>query len=189
MNARLGMTIGIVAIGFALHIDADPTSTLPGPAFDAGRYTNLWTKSPFAIATPDAPAISEDYELVGMAQFDGVSYVSLISKQNSDHFVLSSDKPLKDPKHNLDLQLVSIVHGSGGASAIILRNGESLTLHQEDAAVPGAQGSSGPGGVPFPQPGMVASPNPSVGGFVPANNLPPPAHVHRRLIRIPPLPQ
>jgi hypothetical protein len=189
MKAFPGFILAAVAIILVSRAHAAPDPDLPGLGFDSGRYAGLWTKSPFAIATPDAPAASEDYELVGMAQFDGISYVTLIDKQNQDHLILASDKPLKDPRHNLDLQLVSIAHGTGGASAILLRNGESMTLQEEQASA-----SSGAPALPQPieivqQQAMVPSDNPSVGGFVPASSLPPAVRFHRRLIHVPPPPQ
>ena len=58
--------------GVQVHAD-----TLPGPAFDADRYRVLWEESPFAVATPVAVE-SQEFSLVGVAQFDGVAYVSLV---------------------------------------------------------------------------------------------------------------
>jgi hypothetical protein len=189
MKAFRGVILAAVAILLVSQVHAAPGSDLPGSGFDSSRYASLWTKSPFAIATPDAPAASEDYELVGMAQFDGISYVTLIDKQNQDHLILGSDKPLKDSRHNLKLQLVSIAHGAGGASAVLLRNGESITLREEQASAPsGAPASPQPIEIGRQQ-DMVPSANPSVGGFVPASSLPPAVRFHRRLIRIPPPPQ
>lgn len=184
MNARVEFFAGIAMMLLASDAWAAPASApaTPGPAFDGGRYANLWIKSPFAIATPDAPAVSADYQLVGLAQFDGISYASLVEKQSQEHFVLASDKPVKN------LKLVSISRGPGGASAVILRNGESLTLREE--AVPaagGAQTSTDPR-LLNPPPGMVPSPNPSIGGLVPARRLPPRARIHH-IVHVPPPPQ
>jgi hypothetical protein len=189
MSARAGFFATLAAVGFATPAWSDGGPAVPGPGFDGGRYAGLWTKSPFAIATPDAPAASQDYELVGSAQFGGISYVSLINKQDQYHFVLASDKPLKDPSHKLDLKLVSISHGHDGSSAVILQGGQSLMLQQEDAR-------TAPAGMPalslprdiIPPPGMVPSPNPSVGGFVPAYTVPPRVRLHHPLTRIPPPP-
>jgi hypothetical protein len=189
MKALPGFHLAAIAILLVSRAHAAPGPDLPGPGFDSSRYEGLWTKSPFAIATPDAPAASEDYELVGMAQFDGISYVTLIDKQNQEHLIVASDKPLRDSRHNLDLRLVSIAHGAGGASAVLLRNGESITLREEQSpAAPGAPASPPPVEISQQQ-GMVPSGNPSVGGFVPAASLPPAVRFHRRLIRIPPPPQ
>jgi hypothetical protein len=192
MNLRAGLFACVSAALCAFHAWADAApapDTLPGAGFDGDRYANLWTKSPFAVATPDAPAASEDYALVGVAQFDGISYVSLIDKQaQGDHFVLSSDKPIKDAKRNLDLKLISIARGPAGASAVIQRNGESLTLHQEEAPAT-ASSPVMPGSIPLPQPGFVPSPNPSVGGMVRTYNVPPRVRIHRfPPIRVPPSP-
>jgi hypothetical protein len=179
---------------------ASPSPT-PGPGFVGDRYASLWTKSPFAIATPDAPAATTDYALVGIAQFDGVSYASLIEKQSQEHFVVSSDKPYKN------LKLVSISRGKGDAatSAVIDRNGESLTLTLEQpsaaATVPGSginipppmpPGSAnasvgGAQGAANPPPGIAAG-NPSVGGMPATYLTPPPVRIHRPRINIPPPP-
>jgi hypothetical protein len=188
MNVRAVLFAGSAILILAARAGVagpTPAPALPGPAFDGNRYANLWTQSPFAIATPDAPAASADYQLVGLAQFDGISYASLIEKQSQEHFVLASDKPVRN------LKLVSISRGPSGASAIVLRNGESLTLHQEEAP-PGIA----PPGMPMPmpalmgapvfQPGMTVSPNPSVGGMTPAQ-WPPRARIHR-IIHVPPSP-
>jgi hypothetical protein len=147
--------------------------------FDGSRYEDLWSKSPFAIATSDAPAASEDFQLVGLAQFDGISYVSLIDKQTQDHFVLTSAKPVK----NLSLVSISRGAGPGNASAVIMRNGEALTLHEVDT--PSKAVSGGPIPIPLAQPGMTASPNPSVGGMV-RPNMPPRVRIHRPPIIVPP---
>jgi hypothetical protein len=186
MKARAGFfAVSVILLLAARAGTSGPVAApaLPGPAFDGGRYANLWTQSPFAIATPDAPAASADYQLVGLAQFDGISYASLIEKQSQEHFVLASDKPVKN------LKLVSISRGPGGASAIILRNGEALTLRQEEAPVnvaPPGVPMAIPPGMPGLQPGMQPSLNPSVGGMSPAQ-FPPRARIHRAF-NVPPRP-
>ncbi len=151
-------------------------STFPPVGYAGDRYAPLWTKSPFAIATADAPVASADYALVGLAQFDGVSYASLIDKSNSEHFVLASNKPVRG------LSLVSVTHQSGAASATIRHNGEMLTLRVENTAAS-----------PPPLPPPAAEPQngafSNVGGGAPANTLPPPVRFHRRPIIVPPRPQ
>jgi hypothetical protein len=175
--------VALVWAGAALLVQADTPPTLPGPGFSADRYATLWTQSPFAIATPDGPAATQDYQLVGMAQFDGVSYVSLVDKQSNEHFVLGSDKPVKN------LKLVSISHGTGGSgTAVILRNGETLTLQQEQAAAPVAANSplAGPSnGVPIP---VFPQVNPSVGGVRPVFFHRPLVRIHRPPVVVPPPP-
>jgi hypothetical protein len=178
MKIRREFFVLAAALLLAAPAWADDAPALPGPGFDGDHYADLWTKSPFAIATADAPPTSQDYELVGMAQFDGISYVSLVEKESSKHFTLTSEKPVDN------IKLVSISHGPNGASAVILRNGESLTLQEEQAP---AQPASMPmilAGQTGTSYFMRPSPNPSVGGMVPAN-LPPRAHFHRPLIHIP----
>jgi hypothetical protein len=158
-----------------LQAVAGDDAATPEPGFSGDRYANLWTKSPFAIATPDAPATSADYQLVGMAQFDGVSYASLVDRQTQEHFVLASDKPVKN------LTLVSISHGTSGALAVIQRNGETLTLKQEEA--PAADATALPA-----LNRVLAQANPSVGGVVPPISRRPPVHIHRTVIIVPPRP-
>jgi hypothetical protein len=180
MTARLFFIIGFLSLMLTRPAHGDDSSTLPGAGFSADRYATLWTKSPFAIATPEAGAASQDFELVGLAQFDGVSYASLIDKQSNEHFVLSSDKPARN------LTLVSISHSQGGATATIQRNGELLTLTQEEApaSAPGPVGA-----MPTPQVLAPGAPLSSVGGVIPpAYLVPPRARVHRPGIRVPPHP-
>ena len=55
MNARAGLLAGTMAMALAVPAWGDPSApALPGPTFEGDRYASLWTKSPFAIATPDA---------------------------------------------------------------------------------------------------------------------------------------
>jgi hypothetical protein len=168
---------------------ADTDPPLPSSGFNGDRYSTLWTKSPFAIATPEAAAATQDYQLVGLAQFDGVSYASLIDKQTQEHFIVTSEKPVKN------LTLISVQHDSHGGSAVIGRNGEQLVLHEEDAPPTTASiQPPGPGPVPggltFGAPnGPRPSSNPSVGGMIsPAFNPPPRVRIHRPLIIVPPPP-
>jgi len=185
MKAHVLIVAGFLVLTGAGFARADDTSALPGPGFSGDRYATLWTKSPFAIATPEAAAATQDYQLVGLAQFDGVSYASLVDKQSNEHFVLASDKPVRN------LTLVSIAHGPSGASAIIQRNGETLTLQQE-VAPPTPGGQPGPPGampMPTPQPFMPGAPLSNVGGVVPQAYLrPPPVRFHRPGIHFPPQP-
>ena len=170
---------------------AADSSPIPDQGFSGDRYAGLWKKSPFAIATPDAPAASSDYQFIALAKFDGVTYVSLIDKQaQGEHFVLSSDKPVRN------LTLVSTAHDSEGTSAVVERNGQRMTLQLETGAAPAP--------APFPNPAMNGQPplgmplmpmtsthpmgilppnNGSVGGMVPA--MPPLVRSHHRVPRIP----
>jgi hypothetical protein len=188
MSARRALRLALlVPVAMAeLHLQAADGPALPGAGFTGDRYAPLWTKSPFAIATPDAPAVSTDYQLVGIAQFDGISYASLIDKQTQEHFVVSSDKPFKN------ISLVSISPGKGGSAttAVVQRNGEPLTLTLDTTPVAAANGETP--GVPPPMNPMNMPQNGSVGGVIypsaVGGGAPPRVHIHRPPIRFPPPP-
>jgi len=145
------------ATGLARADDA----AVPGTGFNASRYEELWTKSPFAVASSQEADVSPDYSLVGIARIDGVFYASLIDKQSNEHFLLTSDAPVRG------LKLVSITPGHDAASstAVMQRNGESLTLKLEAAATPPPAPApnmpqAGNQGVPpMPNPNGIQSPN------------------------------
>ena len=161
------------ALAAVLALTAQPVRAddpvVPGAGFPASRYEALWTKSPFAVATSEVVAESSpDYMLVGFAQVDGISYASLIERQNQEHFLISSDKPTKG------ITLTSITRGHDGSDtyAVVKKDGQSITLKLEQlpatAAVPGAPtvnipmpGSMTPqilmpgAGVPFPNAGST----------------------------------
>jgi hypothetical protein len=136
-----------------LSVRASAGGDLPGAAFDFSRYHALWEKSPFAVATPVA-AESSEYSLVGAAQFDGVSYASIIDKQNSDHFVVTS----ATPAHGFTL--VDLVRGQNADStfATLENNGGVLKLKLETAAVTANSSSSPASGAPAAQAAPVFSP-------------------------------
>ncbi len=179
----------LASISFALaagnELVRSDTVALPGDGFPASRYETLWTKSPFAIATPDAVQGSPDYKLVGIARNEGVSYASLIDNASGQHFLLSSDKPVNG------LVLVSILGGKGSAGnqAVVQKNGQPITLVQDTSesapgpGVPMGSINAPPGAQPLPMPGAT--------GFA-GGNFPPgmPPAVRRRLsaIRLPPNP-
>jgi len=181
MNARTLCAFGLLSLRLMGKPTADSKAMipLPGSGFNGDRYTTLWTKSPFAIATPEAGAGTQDYQLVGLARLDGVSYASLIDKQTQEHFVLASDKPVKN------LTLVSISRGSNGATAVIERNGIMLSLKQD--VPPAANGT--PLGIAPPPSGMnltLPQANPSVGGMPPI--FPNRPYFHRPFVKVPPPP-
>jgi hypothetical protein len=99
--------------------------------YPAARYEELWTHSPFSVATPDEPTTdSAEYSFVGYAQAQGgngatISYVSLVQKQNQNHLLVSSDKPLGG------LELKSVDKRSDGVYASLIQNGQPLTLKLE----------------------------------------------------------
>jgi hypothetical protein len=123
-------------------------STLPPPATDDAaahqgyppiRYQDLWTKSPFAVETPDQGVTeSADYALVGVAQLGDVTYASLIDKHSQNHLLVSSDKPLGS------LTLNSVARKPDGVYATLTRNGEILTLKLEVATATGSMPSPNP---------------------------------------------
>jgi hypothetical protein len=150
MTAKgMAMAAWLLLAGAPVRADAD---IVPGGPFDASRYQALSDKSPFAVATPVAVE-SVEFALVGVAQFDGVSYASIINKQSSDHFVVTS----ATPTHGMSL--VSLVRGQNADStyATLQKGGEMLKLKLETAGVSGSMPTATPG-VPVFQPApMVQS--------------------------------
>lgn len=188
-------------VASALTLRADDTDAmskpLPPPApvdeatvahqgYPAERYKSLWTQSPFAVETPEDDATeSADYALVGIAQIDGVSYASLIEKQNQNHLLISSDKPING------LTLNSITHkASGDTYATLTRDGQPLTLKLEALAANAAlQGGGGNFNAP-PMPGSMA-PNSIVTPNIPmpgasTQSARPLIRIRRPIIHVPP---
>ena len=188
------LILAATIFAFALHAqDATPTpapAAAPAPAasddndpaahqgYAPPRYEDLWTKSPFAVETPDTQVTdTAEYSLVGVAQLGDVTYVSLVQKQSQAHLLVSSDKPLGD------LTLNSVANKSDGIYANLTQNGQPLTLKLVETT-PQA-------GAP-PAPGMPAMFNPNAGGpgMAPAGgqNIPMPGTFNpsqaRPLIRI-----
>ena len=193
--------IPLLLVG-ALTLRADDAGTTDKPApppapvdeatvahqgYPSARYQELWTKSPFAVETPEEDTTeSPDYSLVGVAQIDGVSYASLIEKnQNQAHLLVSSDKPLNG------LSLTSITHKTDGDTyATLMRDGQPITLKLEVVAANAALQNGGQMNAP-PLPGTMT---PNMPGAVP-QNIPMPGtgastrpltRIHRPLIHIPP---
>jgi hypothetical protein len=170
------------AVPAAQPVQADDP-VVPGAGFSASRYEALWTKSPFAVATPDvAVDTSPDYMLVGFAaNVGGVSYASLIDAHNQEHFLISTDKP------NRGLTLGSITRSHDGADtfASVLKDGQTLTLklEQPPASAPVAGANMPPGGM---------TPQISMPGGAPSFSNPGavrlPTRFHRTLINLPPRP-
>jgi hypothetical protein len=147
------LILAATVFAFALHAqDATPAPAPPpapaasddnDPASHQGyappRYEDLWTKSPFAVETPDSPVTdTADYTLVGVAKIGDVTYVSLVQKQNQAHLLLTSDKPLGD------LKIESIDNKSDGIYANLTQNGAPLTLKLVQAT-PQAGSAPAPG--------------------------------------------
>lgn len=159
---------------------------LPGSGYVATRYEALWSKSPFSVASAEDGPTSPDYSLVGIAQFDGVSYATVVNKQTQEHFLLSSDKPVKG------FTLVSVTRGHDPSStmAMLQKDGQSMTLKLDVTPVapmpsmvnnfPGMNNNGG--GIPLP-PGVVPMP-----GNQPGNQPPMPYRRRERIIHIPPPP-
>ena len=148
------LLIYLGAIGFLLARPAlAADSDLPGPAFDSNRYAPLWENSPFAVATPVAME-SQEYFLVGVAQFDGVSYASIVDKQNQNHFVVTSATPVQG------LKLVSLTRGqdAGSTFATFEKDGALLKLRLET----GGSGPSPAVGIPTPAPVVISPVQPQM---------------------------
>jgi hypothetical protein len=149
-------------------------ATVAHQGYPAARYQPLWTKSPFAVETPDQDTTeSAEYSLVGVAELDGVAYASLIDKQNQNHLLLASDKPING------LTLNSITRKPGGDTfATLTQNGQQLTLKLEaPAANAGLQGGGGLTGIVAPN---IPMPN----GSMPQSTRPL-IRIHRPIIRLP----
>jgi hypothetical protein len=178
----------LFAFAAGLALAAQPVRAddpaVPGTGFAASRYEALWTKSPFAVATSETAQESSDYFLVGIAKVDGVSYASVIEKQNQEHFLISSDKPTRG------LTLTSITRSPDGSDtyAMVQKDGQSITLKLEQppalTAVPGAPPNASTPGIITPQitmPGAAPSfPNMGARPFS--------ARFHHPLIHLPPPP-
>jgi hypothetical protein len=183
-RARLHLTLGVVVavMFFPWLAVAGDDSALPGTGFPASRYESLWSKSPFAVASADGSGPgSPDYALVGIAEFDGISYASIIDKksQNQEHILLSSEKDADG------LKLVSVTRGQDaeGTTAVVLKNGETLTLKLDPSA-----GSPAPGMTPVPapvitMPGSVPAQTPFQSGG--STGQPPPVTYRPHMITLP----
>jgi hypothetical protein len=122
---RLILTAAFAVLISGMEARAD--SPVPGEGFTPDHYEPLWTKSPFAVASADAPATSPDFKLEGLGRTDGISYAVILDTGNNDHFIVTTEKPVRG------VTLVSISHGRDPSetSAIIKKDGEPLTLKLE----------------------------------------------------------
>lgn len=188
----------LFASALALRADETPdamSKPLPAPApvddavvahqgYPAARYQSLWTQSPFSVETPEEDTTeSAEYALVGIAQIDGVSYASLIEKQNQNHLLVSSDKPING------LTLTSITHKtSGDTYATLIRDGQPMTLKLEALAANAALQGGGMPGVPAPgtmAPNAMVSPNIPMPGAN-TQSARPLIRIRRPIIHVPP---
>ena len=146
MSYRLLLLLPLGFLSF-LALRAD---VVPGGPFPADRYSTLWENSPFAVATPVA-AESAQYSLVGVAQVDGVSYLSVIDKQGTgDHFVVTSNTP----SHGLSL--VSLTRDPTSTFATLKKDGGIVKLPLE-----GGTPTTTPTVIP-----MTQAPSPSTHGYI-----------------------
>jgi hypothetical protein len=138
------------------------------------------------VATPEeAVDSSPDYLLVGFANVEGVSYASLIDVHNQDHFLISTDKPVK----GLTLTSITVGHNGADTYAKAQKDGQLITLKLEQApAMAAAASPNQPGALPMPglmtpqitMPGAENSYNRSARPFIPRVRRPP--------ISVPPMP-
>lgn len=146
--------------------------------FPPTRYEQLWSKSPFAVETPDAVTTdSADYALVGVAQLGNVTYASLVDKHTNSHILVSSDKPLGN------LSVTAVTKRSDGIYVSLTQSGSPLTLKLESAP---ATSAPVPGATAFGGPTPTAMPNIPMPGAQNQQFLPPRIRIHRPLIHLPP---
>ena len=154
-------------------------SAVPGAGFPASRYEALWTKSPFAVATPEGGTDSSpDYFLVGIATVGGISYASVIERQSQDHYLISTDKATRG------LTLTSITRGHNGSDtfAVVQKNGQSITLKLEQAPVTGPTPAGMPSTNAVATPGIITPQITMPGAGLPTGG---PVHPITRLRRAP----
>jgi hypothetical protein len=168
---------------------ASDSTVVPNAGFPASRYQALWTKSPFAVATPEAAQeTSPDYSLVGVLNLGGILYASVIERQNQEHYLISSDKP------NRGLTLTSITrsHDDSDTYASMQKDGQTLTLKLEQAPPSAPLAGAAPGmlpGIPGAAPGAITPniPMPGANPTFPApGSIRPFPRIHRPTINLPP---
>jgi hypothetical protein len=186
LRLLLGGVIALAVLPRAAASDNDPS--LPGNGFSASRYETLWLKSPFSVASADGSAPeSPDYSLVGIAEFDGISYASIIDKKNNlEHFLISSEQD----SHGLKLISVTRGNDAGSTLAMLQKNGEPLTLKLDISAGSAVAGGPGASVIPTPviqMPGAVPAQIPSRPDYF-TPGQPPPVIYRPHMITIPPPP-
>lgn len=160
---------------------------VPVEGFSASRYEALWKKSPFSVATPESAPDSPDYSLVGIAEFDGVSYASVIDRKTQEHLLVSSDKPV----NGLTLTNITRGHEGSDTTVVVQKDGQPLTLKLERAPLPTADMSPGAPPMPnVPPPGSLTPPiQIPMPGTTPATTYRPLVpRIHRSIIHLPPNP-
>jgi len=159
---------GAIFSGIALADEA----TLPGSGWKAVRYETLWTKSPFSVATPEVAQGSVEYSLWGIGKIEGISFASLTEKQSNEHFLLTSDKPVRG------LTLVSIKRGNDASTtqAVIQKDGQSIVLKLEQGQATAPMAGGPQPNMQQPPPPIVQMPGLASGGLPPppqADGVPP----------------
>ena len=120
MTGWLGGWCLLLAGGWVHAGDAMP----PAKEVDASRYEMLWARSPFVVAKDEVAPETTEYDLAGVARFDGISYASLVEKKSGEHFLLETDRPAR----GLTLVSVSPGRAGSGVSAVVRKEGQLLTL-------------------------------------------------------------
>jgi hypothetical protein len=188
------MPSGPIAPGEAVAPPPAPAtdnSVFPSANFAPSRYESLWTKSPFAVETAEVSAEeSPDYFLVGIANVDGISYASLIERQNQEHFLISSDKPTR----GMTLSNITRSHDGTDTYANVLKDGQAITLKLQQAPASAPTPGMPPGmqvmnGVPpnMQGPGTI-TPNIPIPGSNPMQGpgaMRPFPRIHRPTIHLP----
>ena len=123
------LSFGLLLVTLPGHGD----DSLPGAGFDAQRYDSLATNSPFSVAAPEAGETSPEYQLVGIAHFDGTDYASVIDKQTNDRLLLWRGKESPRDASSSAVALISITEGKSGgeSSALVVCNGQRMLLKIE----------------------------------------------------------
>lgn len=131
MNSRilLGRLVAVTIGGLDLtsHHAVARDTVISEPDIKSSRYEMLWTKSPFAVAATEQAMTSTQYQLVGIAKIDEISYANLIDNQSQQHFLLSTLRP------DRGLKLISIErsHDALPGFAILQKGGQQMRLEME----------------------------------------------------------
>jgi hypothetical protein len=164
----------LVSLVYSGSLWADSELGIPSKDFPVERYETLWTKSPFAVAST-APEKKDNtpaaYKLVGVSQFGGISYASVVNNQGGGGLFLEQNKPTKG------LTLLSIQQGKTGAtsSAKIILNGQVLVLDTDNTPQ-----------TSLPQPVGFQPGNPGNPGGIRREDFVPRFPIRRQLIQVPP---
>lgn len=128
----------VLALGTAASQAVAQEAHLPAPV-SIERYQKLIEKSPFAPATPpvtaapvvEKPSFAKDYYITGVAQIDGVPFVTFTSRDRQKHFSLS----VGETKEGITLSSVQWVNAMGGSRAVIKMGNEFGEIAFDEAAM------------------------------------------------------